>query len=80
VKRGLVVFDGDDTLWFVEPLYDDARARAAVIVAEAGLDAARWKSLQRRIDLLAVRRYGVTAQRFPQSCVKAYGCGSFEVS
>jgi len=29
------VFDGDDTLWFVEPLYDQARSEAAAIVAAA---------------------------------------------
>jgi putative hydrolase of the HAD superfamily len=72
VKRGVVVFDGDDTLWFVEHLYDDARARAAAIVVKAGLDAANWESLQRRIDLWSVRDMGVSSQRFPRSCIEAY--------
>jgi len=37
MERPLIVFDGDDTLWYVEPLYDDARMRAAALVSSAGL-------------------------------------------
>jgi len=66
------VFDGDDTLWFVEPLYDEARNEAAAIVAAAGLDASAWESLQRRIDVQYVASYGVSSKRFPASCVEAY--------
>lgn len=67
-----VVFDGDDTLWLTEALYDTARADAARIVAEAGLDAAAWERLQRRIDVDNVARFGFARQRFPTSCVQAY--------
>ena len=70
--KHVVVFDGDDTLWFVEPLYDDARAEAAAIVAAAGLDAGNWESLQRRIDVRYVPYLGVSSKRFPKSCVEAY--------
>lgn len=66
------MFDGDDTLWFVEPLYDDARHEAATIVARAGLDAGQWENLQRRLDVRYVPHLGVSSERFPRSCVEAY--------
>lgn len=72
MKRNVIVFDGDDTLWFVESLYDDARAEAATIVAQAGLDANQWERLQRRIDVRFAASYGVSSKRFPKSCVEAY--------
>lgn len=68
----LVLFDGDDTLWLVEPLYDAARAEIGRIVTEAGLDATAWESLQRRIDVQSFTRLGFSPNRFPMSCVKAY--------
>lgn len=72
MMRSLVVFDGDDTLWFVEGLYDAARAEAARIVEESGLDAEAWEALQRTIDVENVARLGLSAERFPTSCVQAY--------
>lgn len=68
----LWVVDGDDTLWFVEPLYDAARASARRLVAAAGLDGARWEQLEREIDVRNVGRFGVDVARFPTSCVEAY--------
>jgi putative hydrolase of the HAD superfamily len=68
-----VIFDGDDTLWSTEELYDDARSRARAIVAGAGMDGALWEELERRIDVDNVRCLGYSMQRFPTSCVEAYG-------
>ena len=68
----LWVFDGDDTLWAVEPLYDQARSRAACIVAKAHLDPARWEERERALDVANVAVYGVSPERFPTSCVQAY--------
>jgi putative hydrolase of the HAD superfamily len=72
-----VVFDGDDTLWSTEQLYDDARSRARLIVEEAGLDGARWEEHERFIDVQNVAEFGYGIERFPTSCVRAYGevCG-----
>jgi putative hydrolase of the HAD superfamily len=70
--RQMWVVDGDDTLWFVEPLYDDARTVAAEIVGAAGFDAAKWEMLEREIDVANVARYGLDPDRFPKSCVEAY--------
>jgi putative hydrolase of the HAD superfamily len=70
IVRG-VVFDGDDTLWFTEPLYDTARAAARTIVEEAGLDGAAWEAQQRRCDVDNVARFGHRPDRFPTSAVEA---------
>ncbi len=70
--RGLIVFDGDDTLWRVEHLYDEARERAAAVAAEAGLDPGRWAELQKKIDVANVAHFGLSRERFPQSSVLAY--------
>jgi putative hydrolase of the HAD superfamily len=67
-----IVFDGDDTLWLTEPLYDAARQRARSVVEAAGLDGGRWEELERRRDVENVSRFGHTLERFPTSCVEAY--------
>jgi putative hydrolase of the HAD superfamily len=77
VKAGLsspaaVVFDGDDTLWSTEHLYDRARDHARELVAMAGLDADKWEKLERKIDVENVRHLGFSPERFPTSCVQAY--------
>jgi putative hydrolase of the HAD superfamily len=69
--RGFLIFDGDDTLWVTEPLYDQARLRAAEVVSAAGLDAGAWDELERSIDVANVARFGLNADRFPTSCVEA---------
>jgi putative hydrolase of the HAD superfamily len=68
----LIVFDGDDTLWQVEHLYDKARDRAARVVARAGLDPHRWSRLQREIDVASVPDLGLSPLRFPSASVVAY--------
>lgn len=55
-----------------EPLYDDARSRAARIVENAGEDSAAWEELQRSIDVANVAHMGLSAARFPTSCRQAY--------
>jgi putative hydrolase of the HAD superfamily len=70
--RPTVVLDGDDTLWFVEPLYDDARQLAAGVVHAEGLDQLRWERLERQIDVENVGTFGLSTERFPASCVEAY--------
>ena len=67
-----VIFDGDDTLWNTEHLYDDARSRARVIVDESGLDGAMWEERERSIDVENVANFGYSMERFPASCVQAY--------
>lgn len=67
-----VVFDGDDTLWSTEPLYDQARDEARAEVVLSGLDGDEWERLERRFDVENVRHLGFSIERFPTSCVQAY--------
>ena len=67
-----VVFDGDDTLWHTEQLYDDARQAAAEVVRASGSDPSAWEVIQRRVDVENVTGLGHSVQRFPSSCVQAY--------
>jgi putative hydrolase of the HAD superfamily len=67
-----VIFDGDDTLWRTESLYDEARAAARAALGESAEIGARWEELQRRIDVENVAILGFSSERFPTSCVQAY--------
>jgi putative hydrolase of the HAD superfamily len=67
-----IVFDGDDTLWQTETLYDDARRRAREIVERAGIAGALWEERERSRDAKNVVRLGYSTLRFPTSCVEAY--------
>jgi putative hydrolase of the HAD superfamily len=71
-RNKVVIFDGDDTLWITEPLYDQARTSAAQVVAASGVDPVLWDQLERVIDVENVQRFGLSAERFPTSCVEAY--------
>lgn len=67
-----VIFDGDDTLWSTEELYDEARQQAAHVVRRSGLDAERWERLERALAVDNVAVHGYSPDRFPTSCVQAY--------
>jgi putative hydrolase of the HAD superfamily len=68
----VVVFDGDDTLWITEPLYDAARRAARGVVETVGLNGSAWEDLQREIDVGNIPKFGLSAARFPTSCRQAY--------
>lgn len=70
--RRAIIFDGDDTLWRTEWLYDRARRGARAVVESAGLDGSIWEELERKIDVENVKRFGHGLARFPTSCVEAY--------
>jgi putative hydrolase of the HAD superfamily len=70
--RRAIIFDGDDTLWETERLYDKARARCRGIVEGAGLNGEAWEARERLLDVDNVARLGHTLERFPTSCVEAY--------
>ena len=67
----LIIFDGDDTLWSTETLYDNARALARHKVEEWGLDGEAWEVSERVRDVANVDVWGLSAARFPTSCVEA---------
>jgi putative hydrolase of the HAD superfamily len=72
VSRTLVVFDGDDTLWATETLYDHARQRIRNMLSAVGIDGARWELVERKIDLERVATRGFAWHRFPRSCLLAF--------
>ncbi len=67
-----IVFDGDDTLWVTQWLYDQAEQETRLIVESAGLDGSRWQEICRERDLANVARFGFNSGRFPTSVVAAY--------
>ena len=67
-----MLFDGDDTLWSTEPLYDHARQEARNEVVRSGLNGDEWERLQRGLDVENVQHLGFSTERFPTSCVQAY--------
>ena len=67
-----IIFDADDTLWKTEPLYDVSLDLAQAEVECHGIDGAKWRLLQREIDLEAVKSTGFSADRFPLSSQRAY--------
>lgn len=70
--RRLVILDADDTLWFVEELYDAARQEARRVVERYGFDGELWEELERAIDVNNAKLFGLSTVRFPRSCVEAY--------
>lgn len=67
-----VIFDGDDTLWETESLYDKARQEVRDFVDTVTHEGETWERLQRKLDVENVKLYGFKKERFPLSCVQAY--------
>lgn len=68
----LVIFDGDDTLWASQELYEDAKRSIKTMLGAAGYDDEAWVAALEEIDLARVPRFGWDPSRFPSSCVIAY--------
>jgi putative hydrolase of the HAD superfamily len=66
------IFDGDDTLWRTEVLYDKAREAVRNIISNQRIDADKWEARQRLIDVQNVAVYGFSSERFPTSCLQAF--------
>jgi putative hydrolase of the HAD superfamily len=70
--RPLVVFDGDDTLWRTQELYDTIKVRFVDLIADKGLQASTALSLLHDIDSSAVSAQGFTVARFVDSMIRTY--------
>lgn len=68
-----VIFDGDDTLWAIQPLFDKAKALFADQAYEK-LKTERTTALAAidRIDLVNVSKMGFSPLRFPSSLVETF--------
>jgi putative hydrolase of the HAD superfamily len=67
--RDCVLFDGDNTLWLIERLYDEARERLCDTIENLGAVRAEVEAFQRSRDAELYTKYGYSQARFPQSFV-----------
>ncbi len=65
--REWVIFDGDNTLWDVESLYDRARDHLCTLLTQFGVDPHTADKFQRARDAELHGLYGYSSDRFPQS-------------
>jgi putative hydrolase of the HAD superfamily len=69
VARDCIIFDGDNTLWHIEALYDEARRRLCEALGRLGVDPISAEAFQRRRDAELYGSHGYSPARFPQSFV-----------
>lgn len=62
-----IIFDGDNTLWDVEALYDEARAELCRLLAGDKTTAQEVERFQRERDKQLHREMGYSRKRFPLS-------------
>jgi len=62
-----VLFDGDNTLWHVEALYDHARSELVHCIEASGADANEIEAFQRLEDKRLFEKLGYSAARFATS-------------
>lgn len=62
-----IIFDGDNTLWMIEHLYDDARVNLCKYLAARGVEYRLAEDFQRKRDSALYDTYGYSACRFARS-------------
>jgi putative hydrolase of the HAD superfamily len=62
-----IIFDGDNTLWDVESLYDEARDYLCAFLEARGIDPSCSEEFQQRRDAYLHKTYGYSACRFARS-------------
>lgn len=70
-----IIFDGDDTLWDTQPLYEQAKKQFAAYLREASEDhvgLADVIDLLNRIDAEKVKLMGFSPARFPSAMIDTY--------
>jgi putative hydrolase of the HAD superfamily len=69
-----IIFDGDDTLWMTQPLYETAKDQFEALCREVGV----WDpSIRQRVDAVdgeRVELLGFSKERFPGSLVQVLDC------
>jgi putative hydrolase of the HAD superfamily len=71
-KLRLLIFDGDDTLWETQSLYDSAKSEFLSELAAEGLSSKDAKQLLEEVDVANVKQLGFSKSRFPLSLVTTY--------
>lgn len=64
-----VIFDGDDTLWRTQPLYEAAKEEFFTLMEGLGLCREELRAELERIDVTRVSELGYSRDRFPGSMV-----------
>src|SRR5579885_2897909 len=68
-----IVFDGDDTLWVTQPLFDQAKAALAKIVRKKlGIEPSETLIKLDEIDIANIAKMGFSPKRFPTSLVETF--------
>src|SRR5436190_12371298 len=70
--KGAIIFDGDDTLWPIQSLYDQAEQQFCDLMEEQGFDWEDVKSLLREIDKANVEKLGFSRLRYSRSMKDVY--------
>jgi putative hydrolase of the HAD superfamily len=70
--RPTIVFDGDDTLWETQELYEVSKRRFYDLLAELGIDRSASAATLGEIDVANVALLGFSPERFPRSMGEAY--------
>lgn len=68
-----IVFDGDDTLWVTQPLFDQAKAELAKVVRKKlGINSFETLTELDKIDIANIPKMGFSPERFPTSLVETF--------
>lgn len=71
-RLGLVIVDGDDTLWSTQGLYDEAKQEFAALVKGPGMADGEAIELLDRLDAEQVAVEGYSPSRFVNSMIRTY--------
>ena len=71
-KLGTIIFDGDDTLWKTQPLYDKAVNKFLDLMLKNGFDRDLVINKLKQVEARNVKEMGLSKERFPLSLVIVY--------
>lgn len=82
IKKGIIIFDGDDTLWKTQELYDSAKAQFEKLLKTHGFSQDSIIELLDNIDAERVEILGFSKIRFLESMLITYAvlCGKYNKS
>lgn len=72
VLRSGLIFDGDDTLWETQSLYNLAKRRFRAEMEALGYDPEEVLRTFEEVDIINVRLLGFSKNRFPKSMSDTY--------
>lgn len=71
-KNRAIVFDGDDTLWETQFIYEFAKKKFLAILGESKREDQMILRKLEQIDLKNVKKFGLSSKRFPKTLVDTY--------